>query len=166
MTGFWTAERIEALTRMWRQGMAGSQIARELGAVSRHAVSGKIAQLGLTRQGGSDRLFGASLIHRVRLEIEDRFTSAYDGIPDRIRPYHLTAYAALAAAHAHGDVEKAVRYGGLTPELMESTLRGYDRIGVSLDRGVPTEWQGRFARECLRADALSASLRMTVRPTR
>lgn len=163
MTGFWTPDRVAALTRMWRQGMAGSLIARELGAVSRHAVSGKIAQLGLAGQGGSDRLFGASLTHRVRQDIEERFTLAYSGIPDDIRPYHLTAYAGLAAAHARGDVDRAIRYGGLTPDLIDSVVHGYGRLGIDLGLGVPAEWRGTFARECMRADALSASMRMTTR---
>lgn len=163
MAAFWTPDRVAALTRLWKQGMTGALIARELGAVSRHAVSGKIAQLGLAGQGGSDRLFGAALTRRVRQDIEERFTLAYSGIPADIRPYHLTAYAGLATAHARGDIERAIRYGGLTADLVASALRGYGRLGIDLGRGVPDEWRGTFARECMRADALSASLRMTSR---
>lgn len=163
MKGFWTEERTATLTDLWLRGHAGSEIARQIGAVSRHSVSGKITQLGLAGKGGSDRLFGASLVRRVRANIEDRFTFAYGGIPDRIRPHHLTAYAALAAAHARGDIDRAIRFGGLTPDLMESTLDGYGRIGIDLSTGIPTEWTGGFARECMRADALSATMRMTAR---
>jgi GcrA cell cycle regulator len=43
----WTDERIDQLKRMWEQGMTASQIAEELGGVSRNAVIGKAHRLGL-----------------------------------------------------------------------------------------------------------------------
>ncbi|MCX7676385.1 MAG: GcrA family cell cycle regulator [Alteraurantiacibacter sp.] len=43
----WTEERIEKLTRMWESGATASQIAEELGGVSRNAVIGKAHRLGL-----------------------------------------------------------------------------------------------------------------------
>ena len=43
----WTDERIEQLKRMWEGGMTASQIADELGGVSRNAVIGKAHRLGL-----------------------------------------------------------------------------------------------------------------------
>ena len=43
----WTDERIEKLTKMWESGATASQIADELGAVSRNAVIGKAHRLGL-----------------------------------------------------------------------------------------------------------------------
>jgi GcrA cell cycle regulator len=43
----WTDERIERLTSLWTQGMTASQIADELGGVSRNAVIGKAHRLGL-----------------------------------------------------------------------------------------------------------------------
>jgi GcrA cell cycle regulator len=43
----WTEERIEALTRMWREGLSASQVARQLGGVSRSAVIGKVHRLGI-----------------------------------------------------------------------------------------------------------------------
>jgi GcrA cell cycle regulator len=43
----WTDERIERLKALWTQGMTASQIAEELGAVSRNAVIGKAHRLGL-----------------------------------------------------------------------------------------------------------------------
>ena len=43
----WTEERIEKLTRMWEGGSTASQIAEELGGVSRNAVIGKAHRLGL-----------------------------------------------------------------------------------------------------------------------
>ncbi|HEX7873160.1 MAG TPA: GcrA family cell cycle regulator [Sphingobium sp.] len=43
----WTNERIEQLKTMWERGMTASQIAEELGGVSRNAVIGKAHRLGL-----------------------------------------------------------------------------------------------------------------------
>ena len=43
----WTDERIEQLRTMWTKGMTASQIAEELGGVSRNAVIGKAHRLGL-----------------------------------------------------------------------------------------------------------------------
>ncbi|SDC88405.1 GcrA cell cycle regulator [Sphingomonas sp. YR710] len=43
----WTDERIDQLKQLWGQGMTASQIADELGGVSRNAVIGKAHRLGL-----------------------------------------------------------------------------------------------------------------------
>ena len=43
----WTEERIAKLTKMWEGGSTASQIADELGGVSRNAVIGKAHRLGL-----------------------------------------------------------------------------------------------------------------------
>ena len=43
----WTDERIDRLKELWTKGMTASQIADELGGVSRNAVIGKAHRLGL-----------------------------------------------------------------------------------------------------------------------
>lgn len=43
----WTDERIDNLRAMWEKGLTASQIAEELGGVSRNAVIGKAHRLGL-----------------------------------------------------------------------------------------------------------------------
>ncbi|QNQ08035.1 GcrA family cell cycle regulator [Sphingomonas alpina] len=43
----WTDERIDTLRKMWESGSTASQIAEELGGVSRNAVIGKAHRLGL-----------------------------------------------------------------------------------------------------------------------
>jgi GcrA cell cycle regulator len=51
----WTDERVETLKRMWAEGQSASQIAKELGGVTRNAVIGKVHRLGLSnRVGGKD----------------------------------------------------------------------------------------------------------------
>ncbi|MCA8882553.1 MAG: GcrA cell cycle regulator [Rhodobacteraceae bacterium] len=46
----WTEERVETLKRMWADGQSASQIAKELGGVTRNAVIGKVHRLGLSNR--------------------------------------------------------------------------------------------------------------------
>ncbi|WP_335947686.1 MULTISPECIES: GcrA family cell cycle regulator [Salipiger] len=49
----WTDERVELLKKMWAEGQSASQIAKELGGVTRNAVIGKVHRLGLSNRTGS-----------------------------------------------------------------------------------------------------------------
>ncbi len=52
----WTDERVEKLKRLWADGLSASQIAAQLGGVSRNAVIGKVHRLSLpgrAKSGGS-----------------------------------------------------------------------------------------------------------------
>jgi GcrA cell cycle regulator len=49
----WTDERVETLKRMWGEGQSASQIAKELGGVTRNAVIGKVHRLGLSNRVGA-----------------------------------------------------------------------------------------------------------------
>ncbi|OWU85489.1 GcrA cell cycle regulator [Oceanicola sp. 22II-s10i] len=48
----WTDERVELLKKMWSEGQSASQIAKELGGVTRNAVIGKVHRLGLSNRSG------------------------------------------------------------------------------------------------------------------
>ncbi len=48
----WTDERVELLKKMWTEGQSASQIAKELGGVTRNAVIGKVHRLGLSNRAG------------------------------------------------------------------------------------------------------------------
>ena len=48
----WTDERVELLKKMWSDGQSASQIAKELGGVTRNAVIGKVHRLGLSNRTG------------------------------------------------------------------------------------------------------------------
>lgn len=43
----WTDERVEKLKKLWSEGLSASQIAAQLGGVSRNAVIGKVHRLSL-----------------------------------------------------------------------------------------------------------------------
>ena len=47
----WTSDRVENLKKMWSEGQSASQIAKDLGGVTRNAVIGKIHRLGLSNRG-------------------------------------------------------------------------------------------------------------------
>lgn len=46
----WTDDRVEVLKTMWGEGKSASQIAKELGGVTRNAVIGKVHRLGLSNR--------------------------------------------------------------------------------------------------------------------
>ena len=47
----WTDERVELLRKLWSEGLSASQIAAQLGGVSRNAVLGKVHRLKLSGRG-------------------------------------------------------------------------------------------------------------------
>ena len=49
----WSHNRVEQLKKLWKAGLSASQIAAELGNVSRNAVIGKVHRLGLSGRGKS-----------------------------------------------------------------------------------------------------------------
>ncbi|QDL99268.1 GcrA cell cycle regulator [Rhodopseudomonas palustris] len=49
----WTDERVEQLKKLWEGGLSASQIAAELGNVTRNAVIGKVHRLGLSGRAKS-----------------------------------------------------------------------------------------------------------------
>ena len=49
----WTDERVETLKKLWTDGLSASQIAAELGGITRNAVIGKVHRLGLSGRAKS-----------------------------------------------------------------------------------------------------------------
>ncbi|WP_210526987.1 GcrA family cell cycle regulator [Rubellimicrobium arenae] len=67
----WTDERVETLKRMWAEGASASQIAKELGQVTRNAVIGKVHRLGLSNRavpGGRPEDGGFDMADEVLVE--------------------------------------------------------------------------------------------------
>lgn len=46
--GGWTDDRVASLKKLWLEGLSASQIAKQLGGVTRNAVIGKVHRLGLS----------------------------------------------------------------------------------------------------------------------
>lgn len=51
----WTDDRVATLTKLWADGLSASQIAKELGEVTRNAVIGKVHRLGLSGRAKPSR---------------------------------------------------------------------------------------------------------------
>lgn len=60
----WTDERIELLKALYADGLSASQIADELGGITRNSVIGKVHRLGLERNGRAPRKKDAGHIAR------------------------------------------------------------------------------------------------------
>ena len=61
----WSDDRVEQLRKLWENGLGASQIARELGNVTRNAVIGKVHRLGLSGRAKSP-LSGAPKQHQAK----------------------------------------------------------------------------------------------------
>ncbi|MFV0332825.1 MAG: GcrA family cell cycle regulator [Tropicimonas sp.] len=68
----WTDERVETLKRMWGEGQSASQIAKELGGVTRNAVIGKVHRLGLSNRngGGNEKAKAAEPVAEKPAKVE------------------------------------------------------------------------------------------------
>lgn len=75
----WTADRVDALTKDWKDGLSASQIAKRLGGVTRNAVIGKVHRLGLMKpNGGVRHAMSAARSNRARMG-----TTRAQGAPGR-----------------------------------------------------------------------------------
>ncbi len=54
----WTDDRVELLKKLWSDGLSASQIAGELGGISRNSVIGKVHRLGLSGRAKSPSTSG------------------------------------------------------------------------------------------------------------
>ena len=62
----WSDDRITTLSKLWQDGLSASQIAKQLGGVTRNAVIGKIHRLGLSGRATPSRPKGAAGICNAR----------------------------------------------------------------------------------------------------
>ena len=58
----WSEERVALLRKLWAEGLSASQIAKQLGGVTRNAVIGKVHRLGLAGRATTSRM----KTHRAR----------------------------------------------------------------------------------------------------
>jgi GcrA cell cycle regulator len=101
----WTDERVETLKKMWADGQSASQIAKELGGVTRNAVIGKVHRLGLSnRAGGADK-GEADVIEEVVPEVE----------PVAAKPQPTRVAEAPRAAEPVADTRAAAPQAAVVP---------------------------------------------------
>jgi GcrA cell cycle regulator len=86
----WTEERVELLKKLWADGLSASQIAAELGGITRNAVIGKVHRLGLSGRAKSPSSSAArprkqrssSMIRVPRAHIRGNTALAYDYVAE------------------------------------------------------------------------------------
>lgn len=83
----WTEERVELLKKLWADGLSASQIAAQLGGVTRNAVIGKVHRLSLS--GRAKQASGAPRPRKVRT-----------GAPHRPATRHFIAGNTALKTHA------------------------------------------------------------------
>ena len=127
----WTEERVELLKKLWSDGLSASQIAAEIGGVTRNAVIGKVHRLGLSGRAKPDRA-GAAAPAQARAPAEP---------PDGHRPPAMAAPRSplLRAEPSRGGAARRVRRGRRDPVLGAGHHHGAARLDVPLADGRPDD---------------------------
>jgi len=94
----WTDERVELLKKMWTEGQSASQIAKELGGVTRNAVIGKVHRLGLSNRAGARAAPSAPAASATKPVAKDK--PAAPSAPKAARPEPKAAAKEKPAANA------------------------------------------------------------------
>jgi GcrA cell cycle regulator len=92
----WTDERVELLKKMWTEGQSASQIAKELGGVTRNAVIGKVHRLGLSNRAGTGAAPSAPAASPAKPAAKEK--PAAPAAPKAARPEPKAASKAKPAA--------------------------------------------------------------------
>jgi GcrA cell cycle regulator len=100
----WTDERVELLRKLWSEGLSASQIAAQLGSVTRNAVIGKVHRLKLSSRGRTT----------VAAPRQKKTSSSVGGSKSATRAptvtRSITTSIGATALQAQFDVEPVVRY--------------------------------------------------------
>jgi GcrA cell cycle regulator len=101
----WTDERVELLRKLWSEGLSASQIAAQLGGVSRNAVIGKVHRLKLSSRG---RVTAAPV--RQKKASQGAAGAARTVTRAAATTRHVTVSIGATALQAQFDVEPVVRH--------------------------------------------------------
>ena len=91
----WTEERVARLTKLWSDGLSASQVAAELGGVTRNAVIGKIHRLGLS---GRDKPAKKSGTRQKRTPSANAYSRSNSSASKTAKSGNVTSIAKLAPA--------------------------------------------------------------------
>ncbi|MEI4232942.1 GcrA family cell cycle regulator [Roseovarius sp. D22-M7] len=107
----WNDERVDLLKRMWSEGQSASQIAKELGGVTRNAVIGKVHRLGLSNRTGAGVI--AAEVEVVQVETDAPDEAEADAPAEPTAPPGPDPVAEHAAAEMD-DAEAAPAQANIT----------------------------------------------------
>ena len=85
----WSEERVAILKKMWLEGNSASEIAKELGNITRNAVIGKVHRLGLSNRDTSVSKSGSSTTKATKSVKRGRPPKINQEVKKRGRPIKL-----------------------------------------------------------------------------
>lgn len=100
----WTDERVELLSKLWSEGLSASQIATQLGGVTRNAVIGKVHRLkleGRARPASAGIMATAEDLNTVIVEEDETVVEETVALPASLRVV-ATAAASRPAPRMEG----------------------------------------------------------------
>lgn len=125
----WTDARITRLSDLWREGKSATEIAKDLGGVSRNAVIGKVHRLGLHHHGGH------VAIAKVKRSEDDRKRLAKRQQIDRDRAMREERRKVAARARAEKLAQIAASRPAPVAAVLPDILRPEPRNLSLLDLG-------------------------------
>ena len=88
----WTHERIEQLKKLWEAGFTASNIATELGGITRNAVIGKAHRLGLSgRMKSKSKVSSVSIVRKRKMPVNKN--SKIIELTTSVEPMNPTSFA-------------------------------------------------------------------------
>jgi len=111
----WTDERVDLLKKMWGEGQSASQIAKELGGVTRNAVIGKVHRLGLSNRTTGAPVAGAAKPGLEAAAPDDTQEAEVATAPKNRKPEARQAPAEPETPEAMTEPDPAPRPTNVTP---------------------------------------------------
>jgi GcrA cell cycle regulator len=103
----WSDDRVTTLSKLWLEGLSASQVARQLGGVTRNAVIGKVHRLGLADRG---KACAPTRIARIRVPRAPRAPRRVTP-PRRAQAAPRSATAPMPVPEAPGLIRDLVHLG-------------------------------------------------------
>jgi len=133
----WSEERVAVLKKMWLDGNSASEIAKELGNITRNAVIGKVHRLGLSNRDTNAAKSGASANKTVKTVKRGRPPKTINEPKKRGRPQKVKEHMDLPETPA--DKGKPIIASGpskrsndnkleVVSDLSEETLKNLHKV--------------------------------------
>ena len=133
----WSEERVAVLKKMWLDGNSASEIAKELGNITRNAVIGKVHRLGLSNRDTNAAKSGASANKTVKTVKRGRPPKTINEPKKRGRPQKVKEHMDLP--ETPGDKGKQIIGSGpskrssdnkleVVSDLSEETLKNLHKV--------------------------------------
>ena len=133
----WSEERVAVLKKMWLDGNSASEIAKELGNITRNAVIGKVHRLGLSNRDTNAAKSGASTNKTVKTVKRGRPPKTINEPKKRGRPQKVKEHMDLPETPA--DKGKSIIASGpskrsndnkleVVSDLSEETLKNLHKV--------------------------------------